>query len=753
MRRRIGRHAELSMSSVDHPNQFLSSVLPTHAMAVVLNPPAMPGRIKVAVIGGGPGGITTLKTLLEGPSNPLYAVPSSEVEVVLFEAESELGGTFRYRQYENGTLVSSSFLTCFSDFRHWRPHEPQAKSNPGEWERHSPDHMTMQEYVRYLEEYVDYFGLRERGEIRTHTRVVAVHKVQTSEGFVHRLTSRDTFTGHERTEDFTHLAICSGLHVTPSAPHIPGLPRPSGTEVKDPQPLLDQDGQELPHLRTWIDGDLTPAQKDIVTLHSSSYRDDKVLRGKKVMILGTGETGMDLAYAAVKAPAQEIVLCTRGGFLSFPAVLQDFRVLGVTFDGALPIDTLITALFEAVWVHRFVRASRLRWFVSDFVIKIVLWFLTGTQAGCNQWVGSLPPERLGRAYTFLNKSARAMPYINRGWKQRSKLLEMIATYLDPPSYGDSEPSVALSSFPARMNADGSVVWCDTGRDEAVYMRNHYGAFRPDVVVFATGYEHRFDFLSHEYAVPTDRMQSKGFVRDMFAASDPTVAFIGFVRPGVGAIPPLAELQAQLWTLIVRGQLPAEGWKRLQTVPAQYELIVPDAQARITHGVDHSAYSATLANDMGAVPSPWELVRRYGVYSAGVFCFAATFPTLYRLTGPYEWAGAAVVANTELAESIGRRGWVGNIVMGVVPMCFYALVNLLSLIAEVVLRAFGVSVGTVERRLAQWAGSWRAWDESGEKKPVSTARQETLRQGAFHAHGFASSDEYDQLFPPTKMFAE
>jgi len=39
------------------------------------------------------------------------------------------------------------------------------------------------------------------------------------------------------------------------------------------------------------------------------------------MILGTGETGMDLAYESVKADAKEVVLCTRSGFLSFPKVL------------------------------------------------------------------------------------------------------------------------------------------------------------------------------------------------------------------------------------------------------------------------------------------------------------------------------------------------------------------------------------------------------------------------------------------------
>lgn len=39
-------------------------------------------------------------------------------------------------------------------------------------------------------------------------------------------------------------------------------------------------------------------------------------------------------------------MCHRGGFLSFPKVLNDFKVFGVTFDGDLPIDGLITNLFE-----------------------------------------------------------------------------------------------------------------------------------------------------------------------------------------------------------------------------------------------------------------------------------------------------------------------------------------------------------------------------------------------------------------------
>lgn len=82
-------------------------------------------------------------------------------------------------------------------------------------------------------------------------------------------------------------------------------------------------------------------------IHSSQYKKLAQLKGKRVLILGTGETGMDLAYASVKAGAEEVVLCSRRGFLSFPKRLENFRVFGITFDGDLPIDGLITNLFES----------------------------------------------------------------------------------------------------------------------------------------------------------------------------------------------------------------------------------------------------------------------------------------------------------------------------------------------------------------------------------------------------------------------
>lgn len=51
---------------------------------------------------------------------------------------------------------------------------------------------------------------------------------------------------------------------------------------------------------------------------------------------------MDVGYEAIMAPAKKVWLGVRTGFLSFPKVLNNFRVLGTTFDGKLPIDGLIT---------------------------------------------------------------------------------------------------------------------------------------------------------------------------------------------------------------------------------------------------------------------------------------------------------------------------------------------------------------------------------------------------------------------------
>jgi dimethylaniline monooxygenase (N-oxide forming) len=390
------------------------------------------------------------------------------------------------------------------------------------------------------------------------------------DGYKHATTlrrARSDGSYDESTIISQRVVITTGLHVTPNIPLIPGLN--TGVTPKSPE---------------WI--------------HSSEYKSRDQLRGKEVLVLGAGETGMDVGYESVLSPARKVWMGVRGGFLSFPKVLNNFRVLGSTFEGALPIDGLITNLFETAYVHPWVSASHLRWFVSDFVIRRVLWVLTGTQAGCNQWAGELPPERQGRAYVFLNKSAKAMQFINRPHYKLSWLHRLLAHYHDPPLPNVEDPTIYLVPFPTSIDSTGRAIFSPPPPHRAKESA-WKEVCRPDLVVLCTGYTQEWSWLGSGYPRGPDECNVRGVCGD-----DPSVAFIGFLRPGVGAIPPMAEMQVQLWLLLATGRIPRP------TTPENYHLL-HSPTSRIQYGVDYSTYQATLAGDMGSAPGLLELWKEHG----------------------------------------------------------------------------------------------------------------------------------------------
>ncbi|KAJ5905160.1 Monooxygenase [Penicillium subrubescens] len=570
--------------------------------------------IKVAIIGAGPGGLVALKTLLES------STPEQQIEACLFEAESDIGGTFNYRSYQNAELVSSKQLTTFSDHR--LPLD-------------SPDHISLPEYVDYLRSYVAKFNLD--AHIKLNSPVVRVERLPEGSEWKHRVsyTNRaDANEKKERTYDCSHIAVCTGLHVEPNIPTIPGIEH--------------------------IKGDV---------FHSSLYKDRSQVAGRNVLILGCGETAMDIAYESIKADAQSVTMCFRTGFLSFPKSLSRFQVFGKTFSGGLPIDGLITNLFETAYVHRAIAHSRLRWFVSDFVIKRVLWFLTGTQAGMNQHVGGLPQERLGRAFVFLNKSNKAMPYLNRPYQKHNPILACIGNrYIDPPDDANSNRVVDTCTWPEYIDDSGRVHFqANPKRKDWQRLKNR--VIEPDCVVYCSGYKQTFPYLDSTYPTASDAQ-----IRNIIHPSHHDIAFIGFVRPGVGAIPPIAEQQAMWWTALITGKM------AMPTDPPHYHLLAAKT-SRIHYGVDHSAYMSTLARDFGGAPGLMELYREHGLRILLIYCFGASFVTFYRLLGPFKSPVAPEIARTELAETILRRGILGNIFFGLIPMLFYGVVNAVAFVLD------------------------------------------------------------------------
>ena len=463
---------------------------------------------RALVIGAGPSGLVAAKYLLSS-TNPHF-------KVTVLEASDAIGGTFVNKVYDNTRLVSSKFITGFSDFR---------------MTEECPDHPSTAEYVKYLEDYSSRFGITEC--IKFGSRVVslrdntitldnadAVNYEEKEKGMSedasaaeqYSLLAKDKGDGNDDaidangyivtyksqtkngetliTDHFDVVAVCSGLHNIPSIPALPSSSKFRGRII-----------------------------------HSSQYKDSTLFTNKRVLILGSGETAMDIALRAIQNPqSRSVALNVRRGFLSVPHSLAEDR----------PLDVFITNLFEHSYEHPWVQKLRLRWILSTVVIRFFL-FLTGSSVGFNQWACETTPIR--RGYHIINKSHGAMGHLNVPVKQKS-LWGRLWLWI----YGETNLR-PIESFHRTsvcgMRDDGVTVEFDDGR-----------VFEADVIVLATGYKQSFPFLDEAIkedhrrtiSVSKETEMSKYVLEEDYLPSDhfivnrkrPRLGFIGFVRPNVGA---------------------------------------------------------------------------------------------------------------------------------------------------------------------------------------------------------------------------
>lgn len=217
--------------------------------------------MRVAVIGGGPSGLVSLKYLLQ--THEYFA--TSKIEAKLFESSDKVGGIFYHHVYEKAELVSSKFLTCFSDFR------PR---------RDDPDFLSADRYLEYLQDYATKFNLWPH--INLETKVVAVRRGPGDKGHVVTYKSKD---GQETEWECDAVAVCSGLHDVANIPDLKGV-------------------EHVP-----------------VVMHSADFKTSEQFGvDKTVMVLGSGETSMDICALAINAPTKQVVLGHRHGWYGAPKV-------------------------------------------------------------------------------------------------------------------------------------------------------------------------------------------------------------------------------------------------------------------------------------------------------------------------------------------------------------------------------------------------------------------------------------------------
>lgn len=278
-----------------------------------------------------------------------------------------------------------------------------------------------------------------------------------------------------------------------------------------------------------------------------------------------------------------------------------------------------------------------------------------------------------------------MHYLSAPYRSRSLAHRIRAAFCNMPIPSTGGRHIDLAPWPTHIDNDGFMHFEHTDRPESQKFQDVL--LKPDVVLLATGYTQRFGFLDATYATP-----QKANVRGVYHKDDVSVGFIGFVRPSIGAIPPLAELQAQLWVLrliqsVSRRDGVAMADARLHSrdpdALPQYELdyaLHPRAGHDMHEeklGVDHESYAYQLALDMGTAPT-FTFVMRHGPKLLWTWAMGSNFNPKFRLVGPWQDRRRALgVMRGELYPVTKRfGGFVFFFLYTIVPFIAFGSVSML-----------------------------------------------------------------------------
>jgi cation diffusion facilitator CzcD-associated flavoprotein CzcO len=218
---------------------------------------------RVCIIGAGSSGITAAQVLA-----------ARGLDFDCFEMGSSVGGNWRY---DNDNGVSSAYRSL-----HINTSRTAMEYAAFPMSDSLPDYPSHWQIAAYFDEFVEHFGLRERITFRT--EVVKV--VSAGEGYDVTLRSLDN-TRVPETRHYDRVIVANGHHWNPRWPE-PGFP---GSET-------------------------FPGEQ----LHAHYYRTPDVLAGKRVVVLGIGNSATDIAVESSRV-ADETYLAMRRGAHILPKYL------------------------------------------------------------------------------------------------------------------------------------------------------------------------------------------------------------------------------------------------------------------------------------------------------------------------------------------------------------------------------------------------------------------------------------------------
>lgn len=171
----------------------------------------------------------------------------------------------------------------------------------------------------------------------------------------------------------------------------------------------------------------------------------------------------------------------------------------------------------------------------------------------------------------------------------------------------------------------------------------------DVVIQCTGYNVEFPFLPKSYQKkPTE------LYKFVFNPEDPSVSFVGFVRPIVGSIPGISEMNARWVCRTISGRVDLATLKgRRDAVVEDYKFwyeYFKETSHRVSTLVEGYTYLDDIARLSDCYPDYWSLLKRNpsGFMTA---YFAPYNGCSYRLNEPEQEANALETLSRHSKDTI------------------------------------------------------------------------------------------------------
>uniref|UniRef100_A0A8C5QGR5 Flavin-containing monooxygenase n=1 Tax=Leptobrachium leishanense TaxID=445787 RepID=A0A8C5QGR5_9ANUR len=481
---------------------------------------------KICVIGGGSSGLTAIKACVD-----------EGLEPTCFERSEDIGGLWRFKEnpedgrasiYKSVIINTSKEMMCFSDY-----------PIPDEY----PNYMHNSKIMQYFRMYAVNFDLLKYIRYKTSVCSVKRHPDFATTGQWDVVTECD---GKKESHVFDGILVCSGHH---TFPHLP-LHSFKGIEKFKGQ-----------------------------YFHSREYKNPQAFHDKRIIVIGIGNSGGDLAVE-LSSVAKQVYLSTRRGAW----------VVNRVADEGFPLDVVIY--------------SRFKLFIKQFMTTEMI----------NSWAEKKMNARFNHE--------------NYGMKPKHRITHQHPTLND--------------DLPNRIISGKVLMKCNVKEFTETDAIFEDGTVEKDIdaVFFATGYSFSFPFFDDEVLkVENNKIPLYKFVFPPLLEK-PTVAFIGLVQP-IGAIMPIAELQARWATRVFKGlnKLPSKENMLADIAMKRREMESRYVESpRHTIQVDFMECLEELACQIDVKPNLLRFLFTDPKLAWELF-FGPCTPYQYRLTGVGKWSGA------------------------------------------------------------------------------------------------------------------